>query len=86
MEISLKEHWKKAVQAETEARMQKLTEFIESHSSKDGMNQELRPAIDFSQQFHYELWDDEKMRRKLNEYLDRTTTRRKPTRTSSVRG
>ncbi len=71
MEISLKEHWKKAVQAETKARMQKLKEFIESHSSKDGMNQELRPAIDFSQQFHYELWDDEKMRRKLNEYLDK---------------
>lgn len=55
MEISLKEHWKKIVQAEMDARMQKLKEFIESRSSKEGVNQESRRTIDFSSQFHYEL-------------------------------
>ena len=54
-----------------DAQMQKLKAFIESHSSMDGAHQEPAPTVDFSQQFHYELWDDEKIARKLTEYIDK---------------
>jgi hypothetical protein len=69
MEIDLKEHWKKIVQNEQEARMRKLKEFIESRTSMDDAHNEAESTIDFEQQFSYELWNEKKIKLKLKEYL-----------------
>ena len=62
---SLKEHWKKAMQAEMEGRMRKLREFIENRPA----HTEAVPTVDFMRLFPYELWDDKKVARKFSEYL-----------------
>ena len=62
---SLKEHWKKAVQAEMEGRMRKLREFIENRPA----HTEVVPTVDFMRLCHQERWDDKKVARKLSEYL-----------------
>ena len=64
---SLKEHWKKAVQAEMEERMRKLREFMENSPA----DMEAVPTVDFMRRFPYELWDDMKITRKLNEFLEK---------------
>ena len=62
---SMKEHWKKAVQAEIEERMRKLREFMENRPT----HTEAVLTVDFMRLFHHELWDDKKVARKLSEYL-----------------
>jgi len=64
---SLKEHWKKAVQTEMEERMRKLREFMENSPA----DMEAVPTVDFMRRFPYELWDDMKITRKLNEFLEK---------------
>lgn len=64
---SLKEHWKKAVQAEMVERMRKLREFMGNSPA----NKEVVPTVDFMRLFPYELWDEMKIKHKLKEYLDK---------------